>query len=99
MSKLRTGNNKLPITEGRYQNINREDRVCNKCDENCIGDEYHVLFNCQNENIVRLRNKYIPRYYRTRPSQLKFVMFMQNTSLNVLNNLALFLNSVLKMFR
>lgn len=36
-----------------------------------IGDEHDVLLMCENNEIVRLRNKYIPRNYRDRPSQLK----------------------------
>jgi hypothetical protein len=53
--KLQTSNLRLPIETGRWYNIPREDRKCNG-----IGDEFHILFLCENEIVVILRNKYIP---------------------------------------
>jgi hypothetical protein len=38
-----------------------------------IGDEFHILFLCENEIVVILRNKYIPNYYRINPSYIKLV--------------------------
>jgi len=38
-----------------------------------IGDEFHILFLCENEIVVILRNKYIPNYYRISPSYFKLV--------------------------
>ena len=99
LTKLRASNNKLPITVGRYNNIRREDRVCEKCNDNVIGDEYHVLLVCKNEEIARLRNKYIPRYYRDRPSQFKYTSLMQTSNVNELKKLALFVKTVLILFR
>ena len=51
---------------GRYNNINREYRVCEKCNAKVLGDEYHVMLTCEDEDIVRFRNQYIPWYYRER---------------------------------
>ena len=33
---------------------------------------YHFLFVCKNENIITLRNKYLPNYYRVYPNHAKF---------------------------
>ncbi len=99
LTKLRASNNRLPIITGRYNNISKEDRVCNKCNSGLLGDEYHVLFICDNEEIVRLRNNYIPRYYRARPNQFKYISMMQSTKVTVLNNVALFAKNVFDLFR
>jgi hypothetical protein len=37
-----------------------------------IGDEYHFLLVCKNENIITLRNKYLPNYYWVYPNHAKF---------------------------
>ena len=99
LSKLRACNNKLPIIEGRYRNISRAEWICNMCEVNFVGDEFHMLFVCHNENIVRLRNMYIPEYYKNRPSLYKYGLLMQTTSCKTLNNLALLLQAVFKMMR
>ncbi len=99
VTKFRTCNNRLPVNVGRYQGVSREDRVCNKCNVEVVGDEFHVLFECTDVEIVRLRNMYIPNYYINRPTQFKYVLFMQSTSSSVMKKLSLFLRMVLRMFR
>ena len=99
ISKLRACNNKLPIIEGRFRGISREERVCNMCDDHLVGDEFHILFVCQNENIVMLRNMYISHYYTNRPSLYKYALLMQTTRTKTLNNLALFLQAVFRLLR
>ncbi len=96
--KLRASNNRLPVITGRHRNIDREDRICTKCNENMVGDEYHLLFVCQNEDIVQLRNRYISYYYRHNPTQYKYIMFMNNTNMKELKKLAYFLKKSLNMY-
>ena len=69
ITKFRTSNLRLPIETGRWYNIPREDRKCIFCG-NGIGDEFHILFLCENEIVVILKNKYIPNYYRIHPSNI-----------------------------
>ena len=38
-------------------------RMCTKCSENLIGDEFHYLFICSHPEIVNLRVRYIRNYY------------------------------------
>ena len=78
LCKLRLNINKLPIVLGRHQNIPRIERICNKCDRNLIGDEYHVVLECDNQEIVNLRNRYIPAYYRNYPNRNKFIALMNS---------------------
>ena len=44
--KFRTSNYKLPIETGRWENINIEDRKCQLCDKNDLGDDFHYLLTC-----------------------------------------------------
>ena len=99
ITKFRASNNKLPITERRYNNISQEDRVCEKCNANVLDDEYHVMLTCENEDIVRFRNQYIPRYYRERPSQHNYVLLMQTSKVTVMKNLSLFIRKILTLSR
>ena len=93
-TKLRTNNNKLAVVIGRYSNIPREDRICNICQLNKVGDEYHLFFECNNENVVRLRNKFIPLYYRNRPSIIKFCELISSNKVKLMENIATFLKNV-----
>ena len=54
--RFRTGCHGLPVESGRRLGVPRSRRFCNKCHENCIGDEYHVIFECQ--ALADLRQKY-----------------------------------------
>ena len=90
MCKLRTNNHRFPIVTGRYNGTIREQRFCNKCSDNILGDEYHVTLECNNEDITALRCQYIPLYYRRYQSRYKFVQLMQNSYHKVQYNLALF---------
>ena len=99
LSKLRTGNNKLPVIVGRYNGVIREERYCGKCNSRQVGDEYHILLQCQNDIIVQLRNEYIPKYYTRNPNIFKFILLMQCQSVKVLNNLSQFCKQALKVFR
>ena len=78
IAKFRLSNHKLPIEKGRYTNIMRELRYCELCNDNSLGDEFHLLCKCKNADVHRLRCKYIPRYFVTNPSMHKFVIFMKN---------------------
>ncbi len=91
LSKYCTGNNKLPIVTGRYHDVRREERCCDKCNDEHLGDEYHVLRQCQNRNINHLRHRHIPKYYRARPSHIEIITFMQSRNVHLSNNFAQFI--------
>ena len=42
----------------------------------CIGDEFNLLFICTHIEIVNLREKFIPLFYRNNPSMYKTKLFM-----------------------
>ena len=76
--RLRPYKHKFSIETGRYCNIERSQRTCEHCTLNLLGDEYHLFFVCNNPEIVQLRYKFIPNYYRTKPSMYKFVKLLKS---------------------
>ena len=65
---------KLPIETGRWNNIDSVNRICTKCDNITIGDEYHYIMEC--EHFSNFRNRFIVTNLRERPNILKFKQIM-----------------------
>ncbi len=99
ISRFRTSNNKLPVNVGRYAGVSREERICNKCNANVIGDEFNIILECTNEEITRLREMYVPNCYTLRPTYFKYVALMQNSRKKIKNNLEQFFRSIATLFR
>ena len=76
LTKLRTANHKLPIEKGRYRNLPREERKCNLCNQEKIGDEFHFLLECP--FLTEIRTKYIDRYYWVHPNFYKFSQLLSS---------------------
>lgn len=90
LTRFRCSAHNLNIEEGRYRNINREDRKCNKCNMNVVENEYHFLLVCP--HYLDLRTKYIPRYYIHWPNMTKFNNLMSCNNDKILNNIATYLS-------
>ena len=43
------------------------------CNLETVAAEYHYLFECNNEEVVQLRESCVPNYYRVRPNMYKFI--------------------------
>ena len=82
-----------PIETERWYNIPREDRKCIFCG-NGIGDEFHILFLCENEIVVILRNKYIPNYYRIHPSYFKLVGLLSICNSQLYKKVSMFIRKI-----
>ena len=67
--KFRTGNVKLPIENGRWFNIARDDTICHLCNSD-VGDEFHYIVNCT--SLSAERNECIPSYNTNRASAFSF---------------------------
>lgn len=67
--KFRTGNHKLPIETGRWNNIDRSDRKCMLCNEQ-IGDEFHYILECN--ALSQERSNLISGHLFRNPNILKF---------------------------
>ena len=48
--KMRINDHVLEIERGRYNEKNREQRICRQCHLNAIEDEEHFFFHCQKMN-------------------------------------------------
>ena len=53
LTKLRISNHKLMIELGRYNQISRDNWLCQVCGSNQIEDEIHFLFHCSKYSIIR----------------------------------------------
>ena len=65
---------KIPFETGRWSYINKENtyRMCAKCSEDLIGDEFQFLFLYSKSEISNLRARYIYRtIYHLRYSNVK----------------------------
>jgi hypothetical protein len=86
--QFRCNNFKLPIVRGRYNNILRENRFCDLCNDNKLGDEFHLLLECNFNPIHELRKKYLPNYFNKFPSMFKFTSLLEYTSYKKAYNVA-----------
>ena len=96
MIRFRTGNHKMPIEIGRWNNIDIDDRKCNLCASNSIGDEFHYLLQCSYFKRDRLR--LIPASYWERPNVLKYKSLLCTSDETCLVNLGKFMGIIIKTF-
>ena len=94
--KFRVLNHKLPIQKGRFLRIERNERKCNKCNCNELGDEYHYLFLCPVFHDVRI--KFLKPYFYRRPNAIKYENLMCSEKKNVLFKLVRFIKAILADF-
>ena len=71
--KLRTSNQKLPIECGRWQNIERNRRLCKLCQKQKIGDKFHYIMECP--------------FFKYKRKLLIKQKYKQNPNMKQLNNL------------
>ena len=90
--KFRTTNNQLPVNVLRYQDVTRNERICQKCDLGDVADEFHILFTCT--FFKRKREELIPTFYRNRPNSIKYKALMQCVEKKVLLKLKRFITIV-----
>ena len=83
MTKLWGGLLELRANTGRYENLAYEERICLVCNV-AIENEFHFLLECcQYISISQynsIREIYIPKYYFTCPTNVKFKQLSSNTT-------------------
>jgi hypothetical protein len=84
----------LPIETGRWNNIDRVNRICTKCDNITIGDEYHYIM--EREQFSNFRNRFIVTNLRERPNILKFKQIMSAYQKQNLDKLCKFIRNINK---
>lgn len=96
MVRFRTGNHKLPVEIGRWNNIELAERKCQLCQASQIGDEFHYLFECQ--FFLTERRALISHYYYKRPNIIKYKELLNTRSELKLIRLAKFMKIIMKCF-
>ena len=94
--KFRTGNHRLPIETGRWENLPLNERKCHLCPKNDIGDEYHNLFCCcyfESERKRLLK----PKFYRNH-NLLKFRNLLNSNNVSTLKRLSEFTRIIMDKF-
>ena len=91
-SRFRCRNHKLPVETGIYKNIPISGRVCVKCTQSEIGDEFHYIFNCP--FFADQSGTYLPKYCHIHPSAPKFKSIMNDKT--KLRSLANFIKIILE---
>ena len=61
ITKLRLSCHALPIEQMRYQKVDKAERKCSICSVEEVGDEWHYLSKCQNENISTTRLAFVDK--------------------------------------
>jgi hypothetical protein len=89
--KYRIHAHSLKIETGRYLNIDRQERICDFCNDSCIEDEFHLILKCKKYD--DMRKKYIKPYYWKKSSAFKLVQLLSVCNIKELNNLGKFLYS------
>ena len=64
VTKIRISAHHFSIERGRYQNIERNDRVCTICDQNVMGNEIHYVMFCSNKLMVEEREIFLEIYIK-----------------------------------
>ena len=90
ITKFRLSDHNLPIERGRYlkPKLSRDMRICNICKVG-VGDEFHVLFQCQNNEVRNLHDVFMARINIISPqiSKLqdndKFLYFLRATDSDI----------------
>lgn len=90
--KFRTTNHRFIIETGRWNDIERQDRICTHCNSQRIGDEFHYLLECQ--SLAEHRKKYLNKYFYERPNALKFREIMNSNHVKTLKKLCEFIKII-----
>ena len=95
LSRLRCSSHSLMIEAGRWQNIDRENRLCILCDDKDIEDEFHFVLICN--FFTTLRTKYLPLWVYVNPTQQKLYSLLNTSDSTILAGLAAFVYHALNL--
>ena len=96
MFKFRTCNHRFPVETGRWENIALENRKCELCPKNDIGDNFHYLLTCP--FFEPQRKKLINSYFYARPNVVKYKELLNITSEPKLKKLSSFMKILMSHF-
>ena len=96
LCRIRTTNHYLPIETGRWRNFDRENRYCNLCNCQKLGDEYHYVLECSSLNDKR--KQLLPKYFMKRHNVVKFFELLSTKKQSLLRKLCIFIKHINKVF-
>ncbi|CAL4081602.1 unnamed protein product [Meganyctiphanes norvegica] len=91
--KLKCANHRMPIVSDIYSNVPVDERICNICQLNEIGDEFHYLFKCKYFN--KHRCKFVKHYYYIHVNMHKMTQLFDDTNDTELIKLAKFISIII----
>ena len=91
LTQFRLSSHDLAIERGRYENLNRNERICKFCNSNSVETEYHFLLVCPFYR--ELRQKYLKPYYCHWPTINKFDDLMGKNNKKTILNVAKFVHN------
>ena len=91
--KFRTSNHRLPIETGRWENVPFDDRKCQLCHKDELGDEFHYLFCCNYFETERKRH--LKLYFYKRPNIKKVKELLASDNLATLKKLSEFVQIIM----
>ena len=94
--KYRTGNHRLPVETGRWDDIPLNERKCKICTIDDIGDEYHYLFTC--DYFTSDRKLYLKPYFYVKPNIRKYRELFTSTNETTLIKLSKFVAIIMEKF-
>ena len=92
--RYRCANHHLPIEVGRWLKLERPERICNLCNNNQVGDEYHYILECKYFKVQR--SLYLHKKYTDRPNTLKFNSLFSTKNTTTLIKLSKFISVINK---
>ena len=94
--KYRTGNHRLPVETGRWDDIPSNERKCKICTTDDIGDEYQFLFTC--DFFKSDRKLYLKPYFYVKPNIRKYMELFTSTNEATLIKLSKFVAIIMEKF-
>ena len=102
IARFRLSSHNLHIELGRHERpfIPAEDRICKRCDSNCVEDEFHCLMICNNWTDIRVEllevaNEVTEHFTVLSPKE-QFLKMLSHKNESIQYALGKFLNTVLK---
>ena len=71
-TQIRLSAHKFANEQWRYKNIPKEQRICNLCCNNLVGDEFHYLFVCNKFSLRQRRQTFINDLLKVNTNFIKF---------------------------
>ena len=89
LTRFRISSHSLAIESGRFNNIDRNNRLCIFCNQNSVESEYHFLLVCQKYN--NIRSKFIKHH--PWPTMNRFKNLLSSKNRNVQLSIAKYIKN------